>query len=499
MEQALYRKYRPKKLSDVVGQDHITKALGNAIRSGRISHAYLFTGPRGIGKTSVARILAHDVNKLDYTDSTHLDIIEIDAASNRRIDEIRELRERVNSAPTSAKYKVYIIDEVHMLTKEAFNALLKTLEEPPAHIIFILATTEGHKLPETIVSRTQRYSFKPAEVSVMSSFLSSIAKQENINIAKDALDLIALHGQGSFRDSISILDQISNVNDNPSVDDVRRNLGLVPEEVIKQIISALSSGKMNNLLTLLTELKEQGVQASQISKQVAQELRNAMINNKLELAPDIASTVIRKLIDVPASNDAFAVLEIVLLEPILNRIPKRQVKEPGAEAINLSNDRDSSKRADNERESLEQEVESNTQLVQKPVVTPDNDQKSINPKDTRSRKVGPDENVWQQVLQLLKTKHSTLYGIARMGEPLFVEDKLTLMFRFPFHQKRLNEPKNIKILSAVFLELTGNKIEIECVVDSNKSNKKVPTKDNPDTENTINTINNIFGSSEILE
>src|ERR1035438_8208803 len=160
MSTSLYRKYRPKSLSEVAGQEHITKTLEKALKKGQISHAYLFTGPRGVGKTSVARILAHDINNLKYIDdSQDIDIIEIDAASNRRIDEIRELREMAYMAPVGAKYKVYIIDEVHMLTKEAFNALLKILEEPPAHVIFILATTESHKLPETIISRTQRFSF----------------------------------------------------------------------------------------------------------------------------------------------------------------------------------------------------------------------------------------------------------------------------------------------------------------------------------------------------
>src|SRR6266568_6596833 len=187
MGQALYRTYRPLKLSEVVGQEHVTTALMHTLKAGTLSHVYLFTGPRGVGKTSIARILAHEINGLPYDDERlHLDIIEIDAASNRRIDEIRDLRDKVHIAPTSAKYKVYIIDEVHMLTREAFNALLKTLEEPPAHVIFILATTEAHKLPETIISRTQRYSFKPIEKDKVIEHLSSIAKSENLQIEKDA-------------------------------------------------------------------------------------------------------------------------------------------------------------------------------------------------------------------------------------------------------------------------------------------------------------------------
>src|ERR1700709_76040 len=175
MGQALYRKYRSKSLGEIVGQEHITTTLKNALKAGRVSHAYLLTGPRGVGKTSIARILAHEINGLPYDDEAHLDIIEIDAASNRRIDEIRDLRDKVSTAPASAKYKVYIIDEVHMLTKEAFNALLKTLEEPPAHVVFILATTEAHKLPETIISRTQRHIFRPGNKDKVTTHLKSLA------------------------------------------------------------------------------------------------------------------------------------------------------------------------------------------------------------------------------------------------------------------------------------------------------------------------------------
>jgi DNA polymerase-3 subunit gamma/tau len=198
MGQALYRKYRSRSLDEIVGQQPVTVALKNALKSGNISHAYLFTGPRGTGKTSIARILAFEINKIKYdSDNLPIDIIEIDAASNRKIEEIRDLREKVHIAPVIAKYKVYIIDEVHMLTREAFNALLKTLEEPPQHVIFILATTDAHKLPETIISRTQRYTFQLASRSEVSKHLKSISEKESIAIDSKALDLIGTPITGS--------------------------------------------------------------------------------------------------------------------------------------------------------------------------------------------------------------------------------------------------------------------------------------------------------------
>src|SRR4051812_87712 len=209
MGKALYRTYRSKSFDEVVGQDHITSTLAKAVKNGRISHAYLFTGPRGVGKTSVARILAHEVNGLPYGgEETNLDIIEIDAASNRRIDEIRELRDKVHTAPAASKYKVYIIDEVHMLTKEAFNALLKTLEEPPAHAVFILATTETDKLPETVVSRCQVFSFKKPSQKILKDMVLDVAKKEKYSLEPASAELIALLGDGSFRDTHGILQKV---------------------------------------------------------------------------------------------------------------------------------------------------------------------------------------------------------------------------------------------------------------------------------------------------
>jgi DNA polymerase-3 subunit gamma/tau len=316
MGQALYRKYRSKSLSEIIGQEHITKTLEQALKSGRISHAYLFTGPHGVGKTSIARILAHEVNGLPYDDdSSHIDIIEIDAASNRRIDEIRELREKVYVAPTSAKYKVYIIDEVHMLTREAFNALLKTLEEPPAHVIFILATTDAHKLPETIISRTQRFTFKPVEQEKVVAHLKKIAKNEKLKVSDEALELLAKHGEGSFRDSISLLDQASGQGSELTAAGVLSLLGIPPDTALEQLLTALATpGSPGQLFENLESLYAQGYQAAAIAKQLGQLLRAQLVQGRTTLQSAQTLALLRELLEVPSSSDPDRLLEIILLQ-----------------------------------------------------------------------------------------------------------------------------------------------------------------------------------------
>lgn len=305
--QALYRKYRPKTFDDVYGQQIVVQTLKNVIKNNKLTHAYLFVGPRGTGKTSIAKIFAKTINCLHPKDglscekcdicisnnsNENVDIIEMDAASNNGVDEIREIRNHITLLPTVSKYKIYIIDEVHMLTTGAFNALLKTLEEPPEHIIFILATTEPHKIPLTIMSRCQSFEFKPIPVATIKERLKYICSQENINIDDKSLNLIAEESNGGLRDAVSMLDQLNAYADgNIKYEDVLLLNGRINDNEIEKFMTEMVNDDLNSVFTKIESWQEEGKNFIYICEDFIRFLRNELIKFKLENNSNIVNLI----------------------------------------------------------------------------------------------------------------------------------------------------------------------------------------------------------------
>ena len=296
--QALYRQWRPRAFNEIVGQPHVSRTLHNAIAAGRISHAYLFCGPRGTGKTSTAKILAKAVNCngsgaepcnvctlcAAIDNGTSMDVVEIDAASNRGIDEMRDLKEKIRFSPGEGRYRVYIVDEVHMLTNEAFNALLKTLEEPPRHILFILATTEPHKVPLTVLSRCQRYDFRPVGQGDIQARLREVVAGSGLSAESGALQVIARIAEGSLRDALGVLDQTANMGDGEiTLAGIHQILGTVHQDVLEQLSNHLLAARAGEILRLVSELQAQGKDLRLLARDLGAHLRLALYD--LVIAP----------------------------------------------------------------------------------------------------------------------------------------------------------------------------------------------------------------------
>ena len=485
---SLYRKWRSQNFDEVIGQPVIVQTLKNAIKGNRLSHAYLFTGPRGTGKTSTARILAKALNCKDgptpdpcgkcsncekIRNGHSADVIEIDAASNRGIDEIRELRERVRYAPLEGRYKVYIIDEVHMLTPEAFNALLKTLEEPPSHTIFILATTEIQKVPLTIASRCQRLDFARLKLNDIKGQLQKIAGEEGFAIEEKALDLIARSAEGAMRDAISLLDQlVSFSGKNITYDDVVSLLGTADEELLFGFGEALAEGKVQIVLDLIGKGMAEGRSMPQVTRDLIFHFRNLLhlkvgSGEALELTKDylkrlavqserfslqrikeIIRALSRAELDMKWHPHARLVLEVALLELL-------EIREPAADIKPVS-----------KPEVRPVEPERKMKIAAEPVAQIEKEAvAAVTPTGPLILQI---KERWNDILESMRKK--SIYGYVSLheSEPLEInpQGKLMVGFRkgYLFHKERLEELKNREAVEDSIREVIGQKVPIECVV-----------------------------------
>jgi DNA polymerase-3 subunit gamma/tau len=486
--QTLYRRWRPRGFNDFVGQRHVVTTLSNALESKRVAHAYLFTGPRGTGKTSTAKIFAkalncdaptgiepcdHCLNCTRINDGTFMDVIEIDAASNRGIDEIRDLREKVKFAPTEGKYKIYIIDEVHMLTTEAFNALLKTLEEPPQFVVFILATTEVHKLPLTIISRCQRFDFKRFTVAEITGRLTEILTVEGIVAEPAALDLIAKYAEGGMRDALSLLEQaLAYCQERLLAADVRAILGLIDEEAINRLTRAVQDRNTQEALAVLDGVCQNGKDLFQFGRSLIEHFRELLLQSLTgaldtgAFLPGELVTIIETLAaatyEVKRSFQSALPLELALIKltalrddtDLVARVARlekflRQGAFPSGVVIApVASARTNSGTAEVSGKPLSSKPSS-------PPVAPKAEIKS-----------GQGFGDWENFLEAIKARKRTVAALIQEGKPLdFSEGKLTIGFpvHLKFHLDNLNLPQNKELLEEVFKDHYGQTVKISCV------------------------------------
>lgn len=490
MSQALYRKYRSRSLDEVLGQDHVTNILRRALEQGKIAHAYLLTGPRGVGKTSVARILAHEINQLPYDeDASHLDIIEIDAASNNGVDDIRSLREKAQVAPVSAPKKIYIIDEVHMLSKPAFNALLKTLEEPPAHVVFILATTDADKLPATILSRVQQFFFRPIPVDIMARQLMTIAEKEGFTIEADAARLIAERSRGGFRDGISMLDQLSALAsaDKPlSASDVAQYLGLSATETLENLLELYQQRDAPEALNVLGELEQTGVDPVVLSRQLL-----SLLRERLHQRPELIQLV-KQLIEVDRHPHPDLKLLTIFMDgaggvvhksseaaPTSTASPTAAIKPPVAISKSPAEKPEPPVATSEAPAPAAQPAENSQKTIPKQEQTNDSADKTAADATPAGNQPAPDSPPdstatdidWDKIIALAKEQSFAIATLLQKCSWRRDGNTLTLYVGNAFAKKKLDNAKNRPLIATIVQQVTGTELDIATI------GQKAPPKD----------------------
>jgi len=496
----LYRQYRPQKFDDIVGQEHVTKTLTNALATLKFGQAYLFAGPKGSGKTTMARLLAKALNctgrKLakdsfepcnrclsckEIIAGKSLDLIEIDAASNRGIDEIRELREKIRFAPTSSQYKIYIIDEVHMLTKEAFNALLKTLEEPPKHAIFIMATTEPQKVLPTILSRVQRFDFHKATLEEISQLLKRVTKQEGIKIDEDALRLIGQLAFGSYRDALSLLEQVSSLRQTAAsritLEQTQEILGLVQEKTVFDFIELLSSKDRQKAFRLIDQLYYQGIDLENFTLKTIEVLRKIAL---LKIGED-------QLFDLTREQQAQVkvLAEKFSLEELMTDIAKFSESIPKIKSAHLP------------ALPLEMVVFEMTQKQdvgeEKNEIVEQKLEEKLEKKNGKIKRKNFDHSIWPRIVAEARAYNHSLAALLRDAAIAgWNDDTVTLAFKFKFHADMVSGKKNTQIVEEIIAKITGSQYKVACVVDPGLVIKKPLDSD----EELLNGAKEIFEVEE---
>jgi DNA polymerase-3 subunit gamma/tau len=516
--QALYRRWRSQTFAEILGQDHVTATLLNALRAGRIAHAYLFSGPRGTGKTTTARVLAKAVNCLDpqdgepcnrcnicksINDGRALDLIEIDAASNRGIDEIRDLREKIAFSPTECRYKVYVVDEVHMLTNEAFNALLKTLEEPPPHAIFVLATTAPHKIPNTVLSRCQRFDFRRVALPHLLQKLQLICEKEGVQIEPAALEAIARHAAGSFRDAESLLDQLMSYGaEEIRREDVRRVLGSAPDEMVAGIVGAVVDGDASAGLRLINEALDSGVEPRQLTHEVLEYLRAMMLlkNGGGELL-NVTAEMLQQMTDQAERLRLRRLLRTVkLFNHAANQVKTGLHSQLPLELALVEATLDSNSTSSNEPQATQKPASRpeprkaavsekgpppyTAKAPPKPKPRPDNPQPAYtrregpNPAQPEAEASQPEaasqggevsvdwlKANWARVLAAVRPHNRSVEALLKACEATDITgDVVTLGFYYAFHKERVSEEANRKVVEEALSALAGRALRVKCVL-----------------------------------
>ena len=482
MTQALYRKWRPHQWNEVVGQQHIVQTLTNAIRADRVGHAYLFAGPRGTGKTTIARLIAKAVNcqkenlglrpcnECDHckavNENRFMDLIEIDAASNTGVDDIRDLRDKINFSPSQGQYKIYIIDEVHMLSTAAFNALLKTLEEPPPHAIFVLATTEIHKIPATVLSRCQRHEFRRVPVDEIVGQLKRIAEDEKIEVNDDALTLIARQSAGGMRDAISLLDQLSSTGQTIDLALTQKVLGTATSQTVLDLITSISNDKPAPAMDAIHRALDSGADPRALARQIVDYLRGLLLmqmgnTDQVEATKEIKSVM-------GAHAKAFSTHEVLRMMKAFNVAaldtrggwqPSLSLELAVAEVLDVP-----------EEKTVSKPVEKSTPVKKPAQVAPvetkaPKTKASPRPTEEAAVSLSSITDAWRDVRALVKPDHPSIEALLNSCKPMDVRgNELYLGFQSDKVRELFDIPERLAVAQNAIAEALGVKMVIKCVV-----------------------------------